>query len=142
MTRRIITLLTDFGTQDHYVGSIKGVILGINPNCTLSDITHQVRPHDVQEGAFVLVNACSYYPKGTIHLAVVDPGVGSPRRPILLVTRNYFFLGPDNGLLSLAAERDGVKQALVLSSRIFFSRRSARPSMAEIFSPRSQVIFL
>ncbi len=131
MKRRIITLLTDFGTQDHYVASIKGVILRINPNCTLIDITHQVRPHDIREGAFVLANASPYYPKGTIHLAVVDPGVGSPRKPILFVTRNYFFLGPDNGLLSLAAERDGVKQAIALNSRRFFL-----PKISTIFHGR------
>lgn len=120
MRRWIITLLTDFGTQDYYAAAMKGVILQINPNCTLIDVTHQVPPHDIREGAFVLANASSHYPKGTIHLAVVDPGVGSPRKPILLVTRNYFFLGPDNGLLSMAAERDGVKQAIALSSRKFF----------------------
>jgi S-adenosylmethionine hydrolase len=136
MTRRIITLLTDFGIQDHYVASIKGVILGINPNCTLIDISHQVRPHDIHEGAFVLANASSYYPKGTIHLAVVDPGVGSPRKPILLVTRNYFFLGPDNGLLSLAAEKDGIKQAIVLGLRNFFLPRiSTTFHGRDIFAP-------
>jgi S-adenosyl-L-methionine hydrolase (adenosine-forming) len=120
MKPRIVTLLTDFGTQDHYVASMKGVILGINPRCTLIDISHEVIPHDVREGALILANGCSYFPRGTIHLAVVDPGVGSPRKPILLVTKNYFFLGPDNGLLSLAAKKDGVKKTIVLSNRSFF----------------------
>src|SRR5512139_251301 len=108
----IITLLTDFGIRDHYVASMKGVILGINPKCALIDITHQVKPHDIEEGAFILANACSYFPKGTIHVSVVDPGVGGPRKPILIVTRNYFFLGPDNGLLSLSAQADTVKQVI------------------------------
>jgi hypothetical protein len=89
-------LLTDFGAQDPYVASMKGTILRINPRCNLIDITHQISPHDIKEGAFILANACLSFPKGTIHLAVVDPGVGSLRKPILLVTKNYFFLGPDN----------------------------------------------
>jgi hypothetical protein len=77
-------------------------------------------PHDVREGALILANGYSYFPRGTIHLAVVDPGVGSPRKPILFVTKNYFFLGPDNGLLNLAAQKDGVKKAIVLSNQAFF----------------------
>jgi len=76
MRKPIITLLTDFGTKDHYVASMKGVILNINPRCLLIDITHQVSPHDIREGAFILANAYSYFPKGTIHLSVVEPGVG------------------------------------------------------------------
>jgi S-adenosylmethionine hydrolase len=120
MKPRIVTLLTDFGTQDHYVASMKGVILGINPRCTLIDISHQVIRHDVRQGALILANGYSTFPRGTIHLAVVDPGVGSPRKPILFVTKNYFFVGPDNGLLSLAAEKDGVKKAIVLSNQGFF----------------------
>ena len=131
MKRCIVTLLTDFGTRDHYVASMKGVILGINPACTLVDISHEVRPHDIREGALTLANAYSYFPKGTIHLAVVDPGVGSSRKPILLITKNYFFLGPDNGLLSLAAQNDGVKKAIVLSNRTFF-----RPSVSSTFHGR------
>ena len=116
----IITLLTDFGTKDHYVASMKGVILNINPQCTLMDITHQVRPHDIQEGAFILANTYSYFPKGTIHLSVVDPGVGGTRKPILLVTQNYFFVGPDNGLFTFVAQREKVKQVVVLTKQKYF----------------------
>jgi S-adenosylmethionine hydrolase len=94
MRNPIITLLTDFGTMDYYVASMKGIILRINPRCTLVDLTHQVKPHDIKEGAFILANAYSSFPKGTIHLSVVDPGVGGPRKPILLVTQNYFFCRP------------------------------------------------
>jgi S-adenosylmethionine hydrolase len=101
MKNSFITLLTDFGTKDHYVASMKGTILSINPKCTLIDITHHVSPHDINEGAFILANAYSFFPKGTIHLSVVDPGVGSPRRPILIVTLNYLFVGPDNGLFRI-----------------------------------------
>jgi hypothetical protein len=136
MRRPIITLLTDFGTRDHYVASMKGVILGIHPQCTLVDITHQVKPHDIEGGAFVLANACSFFPKGTVHVSVVDPGVGGPRKPILIVTRDYFFLGPDNGLLSLAAQADTVKQVIELTnSKYFLSGVSATFHGRDIFAP-------
>ncbi len=136
MRRPIITLLTDFGTRDHYVASMKGVILGINPECALIDITHQVRPHDIEEGAFILANAYSRFPKGTIHVSVVDPGVGSPRKPVLLVTRNYFFLGPDNGLLTLAARGDTVKQMIELANpKFFLPRISTTFHGRDIFAP-------
>ena len=136
MKRRIVTLLTDFGTKDPYVASMKGVILGINSGCTLIDISHEVSPHDIREGALILANAYSTFPKGTIHLAVVDPGVGSARKAILLVTKNYFFVGPDNGLLSLAAEKDKVKKAIVLSNRSFFrSSVSTTFHGRDVFAP-------
>jgi S-adenosylmethionine hydrolase len=118
--KSIITLLTDFGTKEHYVASIKGVILNINPHCTLVDITHQVKPQDVKEGAFILANAYTFFPKGTIHLSVVDPGVGGTRRAILVVTQDYFFVGPDNGLFTLAAPRERVKQVVALTNKKFF----------------------
>jgi S-adenosylmethionine hydrolase len=120
MRKPIITLLTDFGSKDHYVASMKGVILDINPRCTLVDITHEIRPHDTEEGAFILANAYSYFPKGTIHLSIVDPGVGGTRRPILLATQNYFFVGPDNGLFTLVAQREKVKQVVVLTQQKYF----------------------
>jgi len=130
-TSPIITLLSDFGAQDPYVASMKGTILRINPRCNLIDITHQISPHDIKEGAFILANACLSFPKGTIHLAVVDPGVGSLRKPILLVTKNYFFLGPDNGLLTVAARRDNIKQAFALTHPKFF-----RPFVSTTFHGR------
>ena len=120
MRNRIITLLTDFGTNDHYVASMKGIILGINPHCTLVDITHHVSPQDIEGAAFILANAYAFFPRGTIHLAVVDPGVGGPRRPILFVTRDYFFVGPDNGLFTIALRREKVRQAVVLRKERFF----------------------
>lgn len=120
MKNPIATLLTDFGTQDHYVATMKGVILRINPRCTLIDITHQVSPQDIQEGAFLLASAYPYFPKGTIHVSVVDPGVGGARKPILVITRNYSFIGPDNGLLTLAAEKDGIKRVVILTQRRYF----------------------
>ena len=120
MRKSIITLLTDFGTKEHYVASVKGVMLNINPHCTLIDITHQVSPQDIKEGAFTLANAYSFFPKGTIHLSVVDPGVGGSRRAILVVTQDYFFVGPDNGLFTLAAPREQVRQVVALTNKKFF----------------------
>jgi S-adenosylmethionine hydrolase len=115
----IITLLTDFGLKT-YMASMRGVILSINPKCTLVDITHMINSHDIKEGAFILGQAYSNFPKGTIHLSVVDPGVGSARKPILIVTKNYFFVGPDNGLFTIALRRERVKQAVVLTNQKFF----------------------
>ena len=117
MRKPVITLLTDFGTKDHYVASMKGAILNINPQCFLVDITHQVSPHDIREGAFILANAYSFFPKRTIHLSVVDPGVGGVRRPILLVTQNYYFVGPDNGLFTMIAQKEKVRQIVVLDKQ-------------------------
>ncbi len=120
MKNSIITLLTDFDTKDPYVASMKGVILNINPRCIVIDITHQVNPHDIQEGAFILANAYSFFPKGTIHLSVVDPGVGGTRKSILLVSQNYFFVGPDNGLFTLIAQREKVRQVVALTEKEYF----------------------
>ena len=101
-----IALLTDFGTKDYFVGAMKGAILDVNPRARIIDITHDVPPHDVEAGAFTLLAAHNTFPKKTIHLAVVDPGVGSERRPILVESRDYFFIGPDNGLFSYICERE------------------------------------
>jgi len=136
MRNPIVTLLTDFGTKDHYVASMKGVILRINPQCTLIDITHEVSPQNIQEGAFLLAGACPYFPKGTIHLSVVDPGVGSQRKPILLVTKNYFFIGPDNGFFTLAARKDGIKRIILLTHKKYFLPEvSATFHGRDIFAP-------
>ena len=94
----IITLLTDFGLRDPYVGIMKGVILSINPDARIIDISHQTKPGSVYQAAGLLQEAYPFFPKGTIHVAVVDPGVGGDRRPILVKTKDHFFVGPDNGL--------------------------------------------
>lgn len=96
----IITLLTDFGTTDPFVASMKGVIISINPKAMIVDITHEIPPHGVRQAAFALKSAYRYFPKGTIHVVVVDPGVGGPRKPLLAVTPQAFFIAPDNGVLS------------------------------------------
>ncbi len=110
---RVITLTTDFGTSDAYVGVMKGVILGINPNARVVDITHAVPPQDVHEAAFLIHSASPYFPRGTIHVIVVDPGVGSDRRAIVCQTERALFVCPDNGILTYLLqeiENDG-KQA-------------------------------
>jgi len=102
MSWGIISLLTDFGAQGPYVGAMKGAILSVNPRAVLVDITHEVRPQQVEEGAFLLSQAWPFFPAGTVHLAVVDPGVGTGRRALALATPRALFVGPDNGLLSSA----------------------------------------
>jgi S-adenosylmethionine hydrolase len=97
----LITLTTDFGTRDGFVAQMKGVILGINPRARLIDVTHDIEPYSVLEGALVLKGISSHFPSGTIHVAVVDPGVGSNRRGIVLCTEDQTYVGPDNGLFSL-----------------------------------------
>ena len=103
----VITLTTDFGERDFYVGAVKGVLLSIHPGLAVVDITHAVTPGDVLAGAFVLRNAATEYPPGSIHLAVVDPGVGSKRRAIAVSSRGSLWVGPDNGLLSFPLEDPG-----------------------------------
>jgi S-adenosylmethionine hydrolase len=98
--RRIITLTTDFGLKDHYIGAMKGVILSINPDALIADITHEIPPHDVFRGAFVLRNFYRYFPQGTVHAVVVDPGVGSGRKPIAVEADKNIFVGPDNGVFT------------------------------------------
>ncbi len=97
----IITLTTDYGARDPFTASVKGVILRINPQAQIVDISNEITPQDIWEAAYVLKSAYSHFPKGTVHLAVVDPGVGSGRRPIVVVTESYYFVGPDNGIFSL-----------------------------------------
>ncbi len=105
-TARILTLLTDFGLRDYFVAAMKGVILGINPALRLVDISHSVPPHDIASGAFTLGHAYSCFPAGTIHLAVVDPGVGTARKAIAVHAGGQYFVAPDNGLLSWVLQRE------------------------------------
>lgn len=100
MTRPILTLTTDYGTSDHLVAVMKGVILSINPDVTIVDITHTVLQHDILDGALTIGQAYKFFPPKTIHVVVVDPGVGTPRRPILVAGDQHYFIAPDNGVLS------------------------------------------
>jgi S-adenosylmethionine hydrolase len=106
VTRPIITLTTDYGTNDHLVGTLKGVILKINPEANIVDITHNVTPYDLLDGALAIGSAYSYFPARTIHVVVVDPGVGTDRRPLLVSGESHYFIAPDNGVLSLVYERE------------------------------------
>jgi len=96
----LITLLTDFGDRDWFVASMKGVILTINPHATIVDLSHSVPPYGIEDAAYLLKSCYRYFPDGTVHVAVVDPGVGSARRPLIAKSERYFFLAPDNGLLT------------------------------------------
>ena len=100
----VVTLLTDFGTRDSYVAEVRGTLLALAPGAVLADITHEVAPGDIRAGAFVLGRSWRAFPPGTVHLAVVDPGVGSPRRALALHALGHFFVGPDNGLFTALLE--------------------------------------
>lgn len=102
----LITLLTDFGERDHFVASMKGVILSINPAVTIVDLSHQITSHQIEEAGYFLRSCYRFYPDGTIHVAVVDPGVGTARRPLLIATARAMFIGPDNGLFSEVLEQE------------------------------------
>jgi S-adenosylmethionine hydrolase len=106
LANAIITLTTDYGMNDHLVGTLKGVILRINPDVTIVDITHNITPFDLLDGAMAIGSAYSYFPPKTVHVVVVDPGVGTERRPILVSAGNQYFVAPDNGVLSVIYERE------------------------------------
>jgi S-adenosylmethionine hydrolase len=134
--RRVITLLTDFGGSDPFVGVMKGVILGINPEAVIVDLCHGTAAHDPSEAAFLLATSYRYFPKGTIHVAVVDPGVGGPRRPILAACDGHLFVGPDNGLFGPIAERGGPSSVRAITvARYFLQPVSATFHGRDIFAP-------
>lgn len=116
----VITLLTDFGSQDYFVGAMKGAILSINPSAQIVDITHDIPPQDIHAGAFNLLASYTAFPSGTIHVAVVDPGVGSQRKQLLIECGGQFFVGPDNGIFSWICEREGKARAIHLENEKFF----------------------
>jgi len=117
-----ITLLTDFGTDDYFVGAMKGVILSVNPGAALIDISHNIPPQDIQAAAFALLACYRSFAQGTIHVAIVDPGVGSTRRPILAVAGGYFFIGPDNGILSYVLDNEADQTIFHVTSEQFFRK--------------------
>src|SRR2546429_6376823 len=133
MARPVIALLTDFGSKDHYAGTMKGVALGICPDATLVDISHDLPAHDVLCAALELAASYRYFPAGTIFLVVVDPGVGSARRGIAAEAGEYRFVGPDNGVLSAVLDEHPPKRVVELTDR-----RYARPTVSRTFEGRDR----
>lgn len=133
----IITLLTDFGQCDGYVGALKGVILSITPEATLVDITHDIAPQQISQGAFLLSQAAPYFPEGTIHLAVVDPGVGTTaRRPVMIETAHHLFVGPDNGIFGAVLRGERVRRVVELTNSEYHrSEVSSTFHGRDIFAP-------
>jgi len=118
----IITLTTDFGTRDWFVGSMKGVILGVNPQAAVVDITHDIPSGDIRAGAFALAVSYRCFPRNTVHVAVVDPGVGSNRAAIVVKTADYYFVGPDNGVLSVALAKEKVSEVWQVENQTYLRR--------------------
>jgi S-adenosylmethionine hydrolase len=133
VARPTIALLTDFGTRDHYAGTLKGVILSLCADATLVDLTHDIEPHDVLSGALELAACYRYFPAGTIFLAVVDPGVGSARRGLAAEAGDYRFVAPDNGVLSMVFRETPPRKVVDLSER-----RYARPTVSRTFEGRDR----
>ncbi len=132
----LVTLLTDFGTKDYFVGAMKGAILFVNPEAKIIDLTHDSPPHDIRAAAFTLLAAHSTFPKGAIHVCVVDPGVGSERRAILAITENYFFVAPDNGVLSLIYEQEPDARVFRITNDRFFRHPTSTTFHGrDIFAP-------
>ncbi|MFZ0416604.1 MAG: SAM-dependent chlorinase/fluorinase [Candidatus Sulfotelmatobacter sp.] len=134
--RPIITLTTDFGSNDHFVGVMKGVILDIVPEAQIVDICHSVQPFDVLDGALTISQAYSYFPARTVHVVVVDPGVGTARRPILASSDGYHFVAPDNGVLSLVYARESRMHVRHITAEHYFLQPVSNTFHArDIFSP-------
>jgi S-adenosylmethionine hydrolase len=132
----VVTLLTDFGTADYFVGAVKGVILTISPHVSIVDITHDIPPQDIEAAAFTLLTCYRDFPAGTIHVAVVDPGVGSARRAIVVSAGSHYFVGPDNGLFSYILDREPSHQTFHLTASEYFRETpSATFHGRDVFAP-------
>ncbi|HUB02036.1 MAG TPA: SAM-dependent chlorinase/fluorinase [Terriglobales bacterium] len=132
----IITLTTDFGLNDHFVGAMKGVLLETAPDAQIVDISHAVQPFDILDGALTISQAYTYFPAGTVHMVVVDPGVGTARRPIILTGDRHLFVAPDNGVLSLVYDREErISVRHVTADHYFLQPRSNTFHGRDIFSP-------
>ena len=131
----MITLTTDFGAADHFVGAMKGVILGIAPRARIVDITHEIAPYALNEAAFVIAQAWRYFPKGAIHVVIVDPGVGSARRPILAEAGGHYFIAPDNGVLSMVYDAAPHKVRVISNPKLMRKEISRTFHGRDIFAP-------
>src|SRR5258706_160692 len=132
---RLITLTTDFGLTDHFVGVMKGVILGISPQAHIVDITHECRAYDVSEAAFTVAQAYRYFPPKTVHMVVVDPGVGTSRRPILVEAAGQFFVGPDNGVFAFILSEQKHKVRAIANAKYFLQPVSQTFHGRDVFAP-------
>ncbi len=134
---RIITLTTDFGIKDAYVGAMKGVILTINPDVRIVDVSHEISPHDVMEAAYVLRDAAFYFPPDTIHVVVVDPGVGTSRLPIAIRAARHTFVGPDNGIFPLVLNEEQPDACVALEREEFWRSTEISSSFhgRDVFAP-------
>lgn len=135
MLKRIVTLTTDFGTSDHFAATMKGVILSLQPAVQIVDITHEVAPFEIPQGGFIIAQAYRYFPKKTIHVVVVDPGVGSTRRPLLAEMGGQFFIAPDNGVLSMIFSRETAKVRHITNERYFLHPTSRTFHGRDVFAP-------
>lgn len=135
MAEPILTLTTDFGLADHYVGTMKGVILEICPRAQIVDISHQVTPFAIAEGAYLIAQAYAWFPKKTVHVAVVDPGVGSERRAILVEAFGQYFVGPDNGLFSMVTAREKNRARVITNARYLRLPVSRTFQGRDVFAP-------
>lgn len=135
MPVRLITLTTDFGLSDHYVGVMKGVILSICPRAQIVDISHGVRAYEIPEAAFTIWQSYRYFPRGTVHVLVVDPGVGTARRPILAQAAGQYFVAPDNGVLSMVYNRETHKVRAISNTRYFLQPVSHTFHGRDVFAP-------
>lgn len=132
----VITLTTDFGIQDHYVASMKGVILSVNPGTPIVDVTHEIPPFSIISGAYAISQAAPCFPPNTVHIVVVDPGVGTSRRPLLLQSGGQIFIGPDNGVFSLVAARNEEAKCFEITRRdLMRTAVSATFHGRDIFAP-------
>jgi len=131
----IITLTTDFGLSDHFTGVMKGVILGIAPRVSIVDISHQVTPFETTEAAFLIAESYRYFPKKTVHVVVVDPGVGTARRPILVEAAGQYFLGPDNGVLSMVYLKQPSTVREITNRKLFLGTVSRTFHGRDVFAP-------
>jgi len=131
----LITLTTDFGLKDPFVGIMKGVILSVNPKVGIVDISHKITPQNILEASLVLRDAYRFFPPRTIHVAVVDPGVGSPRRPILIITQRYYFIGPDNGIFTFIYENEEHRVIHITAEHYFLHSEDTTFHGRDIFAP-------
>ncbi len=135
MRKPLITLTTDFGSADHFVGTMKGVILRLCPQAAIVDISHEITPFEVAEAGFVIAQAYPYFPKKTVHVVVVDPGVGTLRRPILAEAAGQYFVAPDNGVLSMIYAREKHKVRAITTEKLFLQPLSQTFHGRDVFAP-------